>query len=75
MAGQIYSFGPFRLEAGERRLLRDGAPVSLSGKAFDTLVLRVEGAGAVQRQQVLMDRLWPGSFVEPNNLQVNISLI
>ncbi len=75
MAGQVYTFGPFRLEARERRLLRDGAPVSLSGKAFDTLVLLVEGAGALQRQQVLMDRLWPGSFVEPNNLQVNVSLI
>ena len=75
MAGQVYTFGPFRLEVRERRLLRDGAPVALSGKAFDTLVLLVEGAGALQRQQVLMDRLWPGNFVEPNNLQVNISLI
>ena len=75
MAGQVYTFGPFRLEAGERRLLRDGAPVPLPGRAFDTLVLLVEGAGTLQRQQVLMDRLWPGTFVEPNNLQVNVSLI
>ena len=75
MAGPVYSFGPFRLEAHERRLLRDGSEVSLPGKAFDTLLLLVEGAGSLQRQQDLMDRLWPDSFVEPNNLQYNVSLI
>jgi pimeloyl-ACP methyl ester carboxylesterase/DNA-binding winged helix-turn-helix (wHTH) protein len=71
----VYSFGPFRLEARERRLLRDGTAVSLPGKAFDTLLLLVEGAGSLQRQQELIDRLWPDTFVEPNNLQYNISLI
>jgi pimeloyl-ACP methyl ester carboxylesterase/DNA-binding winged helix-turn-helix (wHTH) protein len=75
VAGTVYSFGPFRLEAHERRLLRDGSVVPLAGKAFDTLLLLVEGAGALQRQQQLMDRLWPDAFVEPNNLQVNVSLI
>ena len=75
VAGPIYSFGPFRLEAHERRLLRDGAEVSLPGKAFDTLLLLVEGAGSLQPQQVLIERLWPDTFVEPNNLQYNVSLI
>ncbi|HUM09927.1 MAG TPA: alpha/beta fold hydrolase [Myxococcaceae bacterium] len=75
MAGPVYSFGPFRLEAHERRLLRDGAVVPLPGKAFDTLLLLVEGAGSLQRQQELIDRLWPDTFVEPNNLQVNVSLV
>jgi len=75
LARQVYTFGPFRLEADERRLLRDGSPVPLPAKAFDTLVLLVEGAGALQRQQELMDRLWPETFVEPNNLQYNVSLI
>ncbi len=75
MASPVYSFGPFRLETHERRLLRDGSVVPLSGKAFDTLVLLVEGAGTLQRQQDLIDRLWPDTFVEPNNLQVNVSLV
>ncbi|HZJ54582.1 MAG TPA: alpha/beta fold hydrolase [Myxococcaceae bacterium] len=75
MAGPVYSFGPFRLEARERRLVRDGSAVPLPGKAFDTLLLLVEGAGSLQRQQELIDRLWPDTFVEPNNLQYNISLI
>src|SRR5262249_44741812 len=72
---KVYLFGPFRLEVLERRLLRDGEVVPLLGKAFDTLVLLVEGAGALQRQQALMDRLWPDVAVEQNNLQQNVSLV
>ncbi len=75
MAGPIYSFGPFRLETSERRLLRGDALVLLSGKAFETLVLLVEGAGSLQQQRSLIERLWPDSFVEPNNLQYNVSLV
>ena len=72
---KVYLFGPFRLEVSERRLLRDRELVPLLGKAFDTLVLLVEGAGMLQRQQVLMDRLWPDVAVEQNNLQQNVSLV
>lgn len=72
---KTYLFGPFRLEVRERRLLRDGAPVPLLGKAFDTLVVLVEGAGALQRQHALMDQLWPDASVEQNNLQQNVSLV
>jgi len=72
-ASRVYSFGPFRLEVRERRLLRDGRPVRLTGKAFDTLRLLVEGAGTLQKQEWLIDRLWPDVVVEQNNLQYNIS--
>ena len=44
-------------------------------KVFDTLVLLVEGAGSLQTQQGLIDRLWPDVSVEPNNLQHNISIL
>ena len=70
-----YAFGPFRLEVEERRLLREGDLVPLTGKAFDTLLALVEGAGTLQRQQSLMDRLWPDVAVEQNNLQYNVSLV
>jgi pimeloyl-ACP methyl ester carboxylesterase len=75
LARRVYIFGPFRLEADERRLLRDDSLVPLPAKAFDTLLLLVEGAGSLQRQQELIERLWPETFVEPNNLQYNVSLI
>jgi pimeloyl-ACP methyl ester carboxylesterase/DNA-binding winged helix-turn-helix (wHTH) protein len=72
---KVYTFGPFRLEADERRLLRDGELVPLAGKAFDTLLLLVQGSGTLQQQRTLLDRLWPDTFVEPNNLQYNVSLV
>jgi pimeloyl-ACP methyl ester carboxylesterase/DNA-binding winged helix-turn-helix (wHTH) protein len=70
-----YAFGPFRLEVRERRLLRDGTVVALAGKAFDALVMLVEGANALQKQDALMDRLWPDIAVEQNSLQQCVSLI
>jgi len=75
MAGIVYTFGPFRLEADERRLLRDEALVPLVGKAFDTLVLLVERAGTLQKQRSLLDQLWPDVVVELNSLQYNVSVV
>jgi pimeloyl-ACP methyl ester carboxylesterase/DNA-binding winged helix-turn-helix (wHTH) protein len=71
----IYTFGPFVLDARERRLHRDGALIPLAGKAFDTLLALVEGVGTLQRHAELMQRLWPGTYVEPNSLQYNVSLV
>jgi pimeloyl-ACP methyl ester carboxylesterase/DNA-binding winged helix-turn-helix (wHTH) protein len=75
MAGGVYTFGPFRLEVDERRLLRDGQMVPLVGKAFDTLVALVEGAGTLQKQRALLERLWSGVVVDPNNLQHSVSVV
>jgi DNA-binding winged helix-turn-helix (wHTH) protein len=74
-AAKVYSFGPFRLEVAERRLLRDGCVVPLTGKAFDTLQLLVEGAGRLQTQASMIERLWPDVVVEANNLAYNVSLV
>ena len=42
---QVYEFDNFRLDAGERQLSRDGAPVTLPSKAFDLLLALVENSG------------------------------
>lgn len=70
-----YDFGPFRLDAGERRLLRDGLPVPLTPKAFDLLHLLVRNSGHLLTKDELMRSLWPDSVVEENNLTVNMSLV
>ena len=41
----VFRFGHFVLVPSERRLLRDGKPVALTGKAFDLLVALVRHAG------------------------------
>jgi len=72
-AGELYEFGPFRLDPAERRLLRDGIPVPLTPKCFDLLVVLVENAGHLLSRSELMERLWPDQFVEEANLSFNIS--
>jgi DNA-binding winged helix-turn-helix (wHTH) protein/TolB-like protein/Flp pilus assembly protein TadD len=70
-----YVFGPFRLLSAERRLLRDGTPVELTPKAFDTLVVLVRHAGQLVTKDALLDAVWPATVVEENYLSVNISKI
>jgi DNA-binding winged helix-turn-helix (wHTH) protein len=41
----LYEFRPYRLDAGERLLQRDGATISLKPKAFDLLLALVERHG------------------------------
>lgn len=69
----IYEFGPFRLDAQKRLLLREGEIVPLKPKAFETLLALVEGCGHVLEKDELMKRVWPGTVVEEGNLAFNIS--
>src|SRR5215216_6595191 len=71
--GRAYIFGPFVVDTREGLLLRDGRPVQLTPKAFETLVALVENSGHCIGKEELMRRVWPDSFVEENNLSQNIS--
>ena len=42
---RFYDFGVFRIDATKRLLLKDGEPLPLTPKAFDTLLLLVENSG------------------------------
>ena len=78
MSGQekhFYEFGPFRLDPVKRRLLRDGEPVPLTPKAFDTLVALVERGGRTVEKEELMKEVWAGAAVEENNLNQNITAL
>lgn len=71
----VYEFGPFRLELREHRLVREGHPVPLTGKAFDTLRVLVERHGTLVSKRELMNAVWPQTTVEENNLDRNISMV
>ena len=72
-AKRSYKFGPFHLDPKERRLLRHDQPVSLTPKCFDLLVAFVENEGHLLGKDELLERLWPGQFVEETNLSFNVS--
>jgi Tol biopolymer transport system component/DNA-binding winged helix-turn-helix (wHTH) protein len=70
-----YEFGPFRLDPGERILLRGNEIVPLTPKAFDTLQLLVRNSGHLLEKDVLIRALWPDTFVEEGSLSNNIFLL
>ena len=72
---RFYEFGPFRVDASERVLLREGQPVTLAPKLFDTLLALVERSGHIVEKTELMETVWPGIFVEESNLSSNVSLL
>ena len=68
----IYEFGPFGLDAGEFRLLREGKVVQLKPKVFHLLLVLVRNSGHILTKGELMEEIWPDSFVEEHNLAVSI---
>ena len=70
-----YEFDGFRLTPAERQLLRDGNPVALAPKAFDTLVVLVQNHGHALKKDDLMRQVWPDAFVEESNLNHYISVL
>ncbi len=71
----IYEFGPFRVDPLRRLLLREGNQVRLPAKAFEILLVLLEGRGRLVDKDELMRRVWPDAVVEENNLTVNISAL
>jgi adenylate cyclase len=71
----VYQFGPFQLDTGEHRLLREGVEVPLQLKAFETLCILVERAGRLLTKDDLLRQVWPDTMVEENNLNKNISML
>jgi len=68
----LYEFGPFVLDAAERLLLRDGQPVPLPSKTFDTLLALVERGGRLVEKEELMKAVWPDTAVEESNLNHHV---
>jgi DNA-binding winged helix-turn-helix (wHTH) protein len=68
----LYEFGPFRLDTRERVLLRNGRPLQLKPKIYETLLALISQSGHVVDKEELMKRVWPDVAVEENNLTGNI---
>ena len=76
MSGRfVFAFGDFRLDPADKVLYRDGEPVPLTPKALDTLAVLVERYPRLVTKDELLARVWPGTFVEDNNLAQHVSLL
>ena len=70
-----YEFGSFRVDTLKRQLLRDGEPLPLTSKAFDTLAILLEHHGATIAKADLMNAVWGDTAVEENNLTQQVSAL
>jgi predicted ATPase/DNA-binding winged helix-turn-helix (wHTH) protein len=72
-AGDVISFGSYRLIAAERLLLKGEETVDVGSRAFDVLIALAEAAGEVVGQRELMVRAWPNVVVGEGSLRVTIA--
>src|ERR1700752_4459390 len=70
-----YQFGSFELQPDKRRLLKDGATISLRPRAFDLLVALVDRAGQLVTKDELLDQVWPKMVVEEAALHGQVSAL
>ena len=71
----VLALGPYLLDRRQRRLTRDGDPVPLGSRAFDTLAVLAAASGQTLTKDHLLASVWPGLTVEENNLQVQVSAL
>ena len=74
-AQPVFEFGSFRLDPEQGVLLREGQIVHLTPKALNTLAVLVRQGGRVVDKDVLIQEVWPDTFVEENSLTRNISVL
>jgi eukaryotic-like serine/threonine-protein kinase len=71
----LYEFGPFRVDPDKQVLLREDQQVSITPKAFETLLILVRHSREVVSKDELMKAVWPDAFVEEANLSQNIFVL
>ena len=72
-SAESFRFGPFTLDTGAYRLLRDGDPVALSPKIIDLLRYLVSRPSALVTKDELFKVLWPDVAVTDNALTQAVS--
>ena len=70
-----HEFGPFSVDAGKRRLLRNGEAVPLAPKAPRDAPCAHREPGAGAQKDELLTQVWGDTSVEEGGLTRNISIL
>ena len=73
MNKRFYSFGDFRLDTHNQRLLHGGEVIKLTLKQFELVLALIENAGDVVSKEVLFEKVWKDVAVADETLTRNIS--
>ena len=68
-----YVFGEYSLDPAERKFARNGEPIHIPAKEFDTLLYFVQNPGRVLSKDEMMSAIWDDTFVEEGNLAQYVS--
>ena len=68
-----YAFGAFVVDRVKRRLWREGQRVPITSKTFDVLIVLLERRSQIVSKDELLDRVWPNTAVNENNLARQVS--
>ena len=71
----LYEFENFRVDLSQKCLWRGAEIVSLTPKAFETLVVLIENCGKIVGKEDLLNKVWANTFVEESTLTQNISTL
>src|SRR5262245_37138178 len=74
-ARHLYEFDSFRLDGQEGVLLSEGRRLRLEPKDLELLLVLVENHGHTVGKEELLEKVWPGTFVEEGNLARHISVL
>ena len=66
------TFGPFTLESGTSRLVRDGVEVRLRPQAFQALKVLAEHRGRSVSYEQMITEAWKGTFVSRHTVDVTV---
>jgi predicted ATPase/DNA-binding winged helix-turn-helix (wHTH) protein len=69
----VYQSGDWEIDLGRRELRHRGMVRSIGARGFDIITALVQATGKPITKADLMARVWPGSIVSDNTLQVHIS--
>lgn len=70
-----FAVGDLLIDPRTRLVYRGGAPLELSALSYDLLLALVEAAPNLLGQDELMDRVWPGRVVSPENVTQRVRLL
>lgn len=72
---KLYDFEGFRVDTEQKCLWRGDELVSITPKAFETLLVLVKNKGNLVTKNSLLDEVWKDTFVEESTLAQNISTL
>ena len=68
-----YIFAEFSLDPSQRAFTKNGEPIHLPAKEFDTLLYFLENPGRALTKDEMMAAIWDDTFVEEGNLAQYVS--